>query len=100
MKNSESPQSVASYVGHIKNGVVVLDTAIPLRDGQAVRVEPLGDRAQSPLEADRANRLHRLQQLFTQWTEEDAQLPGEQADLLQHALEQNQGMRFRSPTLD
>jgi hypothetical protein len=30
-----------TYKGHVENGVVVLDEPAPLKDGMAVRVEPL-----------------------------------------------------------
>jgi hypothetical protein len=35
------------YRGHIRNGLVVFDTPVPLPDGTEVRVEPLGSPADS-----------------------------------------------------
>ena len=52
------------------------------------------------METERADRLRRLQQLFAEWTDEDARLSDEEADRLQSALEENHGLRFRSPKLD
>ncbi len=100
MKNSESTPSPPSYLGHVKNGVIVLDTNVPLQDGQAVRVEPLASGADTPLDSERAERVRMLQELFTAWTEEDAQLTDEEADRLRNALEQDRGLRLRSPGLD
>ena len=98
MKQSETPSS-ASYIGHVKNGVVVLDTQVSLNDGQAVRVEPLGQGTGIQLDTDRADRVRQLQQLFAEWTAEDAKLSDAEADRLRAALEQNRGLSFRSPTL-
>jgi hypothetical protein len=97
MKNSESTPPARSYLGHVRNGIIVLDTDVPLQDGQAVRVEPLASGADTPIDAERAERVRRLQQLFTAWTEEDAQLTDEEADRLRNALEQDRGLRLGSP---
>jgi hypothetical protein len=100
MKNAESPSSPATFMGHVKNGVVIPDTQVSLTDGQPVRVEPLSPGTPDQIEAERADRLRRLQQLFAEWTEEDSQLSDEEADRLHTALEQNRGLGFRPPTLD
>lgn len=84
-----------AYTGHVKNGVIVLDAQITLDEGQAVRVEPV-----APIDAARADRLRQLQQLFTQWTEEDGLLTDEEAGRLHAALDQSRGLEFRSPALD
>ena len=99
MRHSESPLS-ASYLGHVKNGVVVLDVHVSLQDGQAVRVEPLGQETGNQLEMAHADRVRQLQQLLGEWTEEDGKLSDEDADRLHAALENNRGLGFRSPTLD
>ena len=91
MKHSETPE-LATHIGHVKNGVVVLDAHISLAEGQAVRVEPLSN---VELSEDRANRVRQLRQLFDQWTEEDGQLSEEDADRLHSALGQNQRLSFR-----
>jgi hypothetical protein len=96
MNNSESAS--ASYIGHVKNGVIVLDSNVALNDGQAVRVEPLPATALKHLEP--ADRVRRLQQLLAEWTEEDGKLSGEEADRLHSALSQDHGLGFRSPLLD
>ena len=96
MKPSENASSQA-YIGHVKNGVIVLDAQINLDEGQPVRVEPL---AQTPLDTERAERVRQLQQLFAQWTEEDGKLTDEEADRLRTALKQSRGLGFRSPALD
>ena len=84
-----------SYIGHVRNGVVVLDHHASLSEGQAVRVEPLATPA--TLDADRMNRLQKMRQLFEQWTEEDRQLTPEEADRLHSALDQSHGLEFRVP---
>lgn len=91
--------NLPSYVGHFKNGVVIFDTQVPLRDGQEVRVEPLGD-VNSPSDNDSAGRLWELQQLFAKWTEEDGEFSEEQADQLGAGLEQNRELRFHDPALE
>lgn len=96
MKPSETLSSPA-YIGHVKNGVVVLDAQVSLTEGQAVRVEPLG---KTQLELERAECVRQLQQLFTEWTEEDGKLSDEEADRLHAALEYSRGLGFRSPKLD
>jgi hypothetical protein len=96
MKNSENTS--ASYVGHVKNGVVVLDSHVVLKEGQAVRVEALPASAQP--QHERTDRARRLQQLLAEWAEEDGKLSDEEAGRLQSALSQNRGLGFRSPMLD
>jgi hypothetical protein len=88
----------ASYIGHVKNGVVVLDSNVVLTDGQAVRVEPLP--ASAPQKHEREDRVRRLQRVLAEWTEEDSKLSDEEADRLHSALAQNHGLSFRSPLLD
>jgi len=85
------------YTGHVKNGVIVLDAQVVLDEGQAVRVQPL---ANTPLDAQQAERVLQLQKLFAEWTEEDSRLSDEEADRLHTALEQSRGLGFRSPALD
>jgi hypothetical protein len=96
MKHSEHSSS-ASYPGHVKNGVVVLDIQVPLPEGQPVRVEPV---AQRTLDQERADRVRQLQYLFSEWTEEDGKLPDEEADRLHAGLEEGRGLGFRAPTVD
>jgi hypothetical protein len=96
MKPSETPAPPASYIGHVKDGVVVFDAHVSLPDGQAVRVEPLGE---APLTQERADQVRRLQQLFAEWTEEDGKLSEEEAERLHTALERSPRLRFRSPEL-
>jgi hypothetical protein len=99
MKPIETP-CPQSYLGHVKNGVVVLDSGVCLAEGQAVRVEPIGQTPATALEGDDTGRLRRLQELFAEWTEEDSKLSENDADLLRSALEQNHGLNFRSPHLE
>lgn len=84
----ETPsQSASFYIGHVRNGVVVLDAnASSLSEGQIVRVEPVKETTTS-LDRERAERLNQMRSLFEQWTDEDAQLLPEDADRLHSALE-------------
>ncbi len=84
MRESESSAPAGSYIGHVKNGVVVLDMQVSLQEGQAVRVEPLEQEKPTHLNQERADRVRRLQQLFSEWTEEDAKLSDEDACLDRH----------------
>ena len=86
-------------MGHVKNGIVVLDAPVALRDGQAVRVETVRQEVDRE-NMDRADRVRQLQQLFADWTEEDATLSDEEADRLHTALEHNRGLTLRSTMLD
>jgi hypothetical protein len=95
MKTSTSP-SPPSYLGHVKNGVIVLEGNMRLNEGQAVRIEPLSQNAKADLDEEPAQRVRQLQQLFAEWTEEDGKLSAEQADCLHEALEQNRGVSLRS----
>jgi len=94
MKKSEIHSSESSFVGHVKNGGVVFDPQLPLADGQAVRIEPLRQEAESQLDAEQIDRVGRLEGLFAEWTEEDGKLSDEEADRLQAALEQHRGLGF------
>ena len=96
MNPIETSSAPASFTGHVKNGVVVLDARVSLSEGQAVRVEPLI----APVNAERAELLARMKQAFDTWTEEDSKLSDEEADCLHVALEQNRGLSFRTPKLD
>ena len=100
MNHSETPSSASSYIGRVKNGTVVLDADVFLKDGQTVRVEPLGQGAGASLDVERTERVRQLQQLFVEWTEEDGKLSSEEADCLRAALEQTRGLSFRFPKLD
>jgi hypothetical protein len=100
MNSSENFSPASSYLGHVKNGVVVLDVEVSLNEGQAVRVEPLDQGAKTELTKEPAERVRQLQQLFTEWTVEDGQLPDEEADRLQVELDQTRRLSLRSPNLD
>jgi hypothetical protein len=100
MNTPEGALSATSYVGRVRNGVVVLDGPVNLREGQVVRVEPIGEKMGTQGGIDRTDRLQQLQQLFAEWTQEDAKLADEEADRLRTALEQSRGLSFRSPNCD
>ena len=101
MNPSDTLSPSPSYIGHVRNGIVVLDAQISLIEGQAVRVEPLQvpSGATGKLNAELSSRVQRLQQMFEEWTQEDGQLTDEEADRLHVALESNRGLEFRSPDL-
>jgi hypothetical protein len=101
MNPNEILSSGPSYVGHVRNGIVVLDTHVSLVEGQTVRVEPLSEPAEAErrLDAELAARVLRVQQLFEEWNQEDSQLSSEEADRLHVALEANRGLEFRPPDL-
>ena len=89
--------SAQAYTGHVKNGVIVLDAHVILDEGQAVRVEPV---ANIPLDAQQAERVRELRQLFAEWTEEDGKLTEEEADCLHVALDRNVRLGFRRTPVD
>ena len=97
MNPTETFSPSPTYIGHVRNGVIVLDQNASLNEGQTVRVEPVA--SPTMLDADRMERVRKLQSLFEQWTEEDAQLSIEEADRLRLALDQSQGLQFGVPEL-
>lgn len=100
MNPTETLSAPPSFTGHVRNGVVVIDTLASLAEGQAVRIEPLAEAVEGTLDHVRTERVLQVQQLFDQWTREDAQLPLDEADRLHIALEQSRGLTFRSPDLN
>jgi hypothetical protein len=100
MKPMPTESPATEYLGHVKNGVIILDTHVSLTEGQAVRVEPLKQEQSTPISDERVEQLNRMKTLFAQWDEEDSKLTDEEADRLQNALQQNRGLSFRVPQLD
>lgn len=96
MNSSTTESPSPSYLGHVKNGVIVVDAMVTLSEGQAVRIAPLVEEIAAPI----ADQLQRMKTLFAQWDEEDSSLTDEEADRLQLALQQNRGLSFRTPQLD
>jgi hypothetical protein len=96
MKLISEEFSTIEYLGHVRNGVVILDTSTLLADGQVVRIEPLKQEPTTPKVDDQTERLNRMVTLFRQWDEEDRFLPDEEADRLQKALENNRRLSFHS----
>ena len=95
MNPTETLSAPSSFTGHVRNGVVILDVQVELSEGQAVRIEAV----EGALDHARTERVLQVQQLFDQWTREDAQLPLDEADRLHTALEQSRGLTFRSTDL-
>lgn len=80
-----------TLLGHVKNGVVVLDTQVNLEEGTPVRVETLvGDEQQR-----RAERYQQLLRRLNEWNEQDAANDGHLGDVLQEGLAADHGIRFR-----
>jgi hypothetical protein len=100
MKNSEPNSPASSFTGHVKNGVIVLDVNIDLQDSLHVRIKPLVSGQGAAVDMNRAELVRRVQDLFTQWTEEDSRLYDEEAGRLRAALEKSHGLQLGSPTLD
>ena len=99
MNPTETLSAPPSFTGHVRNGVVIIDTQVSLSEGQAVRIEPLAEAVEGTLDHARTQRVLQVQQLFDQWTREDAELPLDEADRLHIALEQSRGLTFRSADL-
>jgi hypothetical protein len=100
MKTMPTESPATEYLGHVKNGVVVLDTHVSLTEGQAVRVEPLQKEPATSISGERAEQLQRMKTLFAQWREEDSSLPDEEGDVLQNALQANRGLTFRTAHIE
>ena len=98
MNHAEMRADEMTYLGHVQNGVIILDARVQLPEGVPVRVE-----VTEPVAADilsNKERVQQLQALFARWNEEDAALPERQADVLRNALETNPGLDFRSVELE
>jgi hypothetical protein len=93
------PTSGMSHRGHVRNGVVVLDIPISMANGQAVEVIPIVQESSTVDEVERTQQLKRMKEIFAQWAEEDRDLSDEDADVLERALKENRGIRFRSVNL-
>jgi hypothetical protein len=91
---TESPET--AYLGHVKHGVIILDTDAVLTEGQAVRVLPLPMELSTTPTGERAEQLQRMKTLFAQWDEEDQSLSDEEAARLQNALQENGRLAFRT----
>ena len=51
-----------------------------------MRVEPLAPDSEASIDAERADRIRQLRQLFAEWTEEDSKLSDEEADRQEREL--------------
>lgn len=97
MSRTPTLPSAPTFTGHVRNGVIILDTDLVLSEGQAVRVEPLG--STPAITDERATQLRRMETLFNRWDEEDGRLSDDEADRLGLGLQQNGGLTFRTPRL-
>lgn len=77
-----------TLLGHFKNGVIVLDTPVNLKEGTPVRVETLV----SDEQARRADRYRLLLQRLDEGNKEDAADGGRLGDLLQQELAAERGL--------
>ena len=48
MKPAMTESSIHPCLGHVKNGVIIIDTPMTLSEGQPVRIEPLALRVVIP----------------------------------------------------
>ena len=101
MNPAETLSPVPSYVGHVRNGLVVLDADASLIEGQAVRVEPLQvpSAEAGRMDAELSARVQKMRTIFEQWTQEDSQVSPEVAEEFHRALETNRGLEFQTPNL-
>ena len=67
-----------TYLGHVQNGVIVLDVPVRLPEGVRVHVEVSEPNAVEV--HSKEERLRQLSILFAHWNEEDANLSEQQAD--------------------
>jgi hypothetical protein len=65
-----------SFLGHVQNGVVVLDGAMPLPDGTRVRVEPV----------EPSNQTAKLDGQLLDWAGKGIDLPADLARRHDHYL--------------
>jgi hypothetical protein len=100
MNHAEVRADEMTYLGHVQNGIIVLDARVQLPEGVPVRVE-VGDPVSASANAlSSEEQIRQLQSLFARWNEEDATLPEDQADVLRKALEENRGLGFRNAELE
>ena len=101
MNPTETLLPVPSYIGHVRNGLVVLDADASLAEGQAVRVEPLqvSSAEAGGMDAELAARVQKIRAIFEQWSQEDSEVSPEVAEEFHLALEANRGLEFQTPDL-
>ncbi len=100
MKQSENLPSGTPLVGHVKNGVIIVEGNAAFVEGQAVRIEPLPRETTLPTAEACEEKLNRMESHFAQSDEEDSKITDEEADRLRVALQQNPRLSFRIPKLD
>ena len=101
MNPSETLSPSPSYIGHVRNGIVVLDADASFIEGQAVRVEPLQvpSTEAGGMDSELAARVQKIRTIFEQWTQEDSHVSPEVAEEFHLALEANRGLEFQTPDL-
>lgn len=82
------------YSGHVRNGVIVLDTPAKLAEGTAVRVEAVSTEQISDEARSRAERYRRLFQLLNEWNKQDVGEDGRVGALLERELADEHGIEL------
>jgi hypothetical protein len=100
MKPSEIQAPAAGHIGHVKNGVIVVDKGVSLSEGQTVRIEPLTRDNEGSAPDAHSDQLSAMKALFSQWDLEDNQVPDETAAEFHKALAQNRGLRLHKPNVE
>lgn len=83
-----------TYLGHVKNGVIVLDAPATLGEGTPVRVESLAGARIDAEKQHRGEHYRALLQRLQEWNREDADEEGRLGDVLQTELAADRGIRF------
>lgn len=91
MSTAIVPSQPETYLGHVRRGVIVLDTPMPLVDGSPVRIQMLQP-LQPPL--TQTEKTEKFRSLMQKWNEEDAQVTDDEVRAFQKELEEERG-RFR-----
>jgi len=95
MSTAVRPNHPETYLGHVRRGVIVLDTPMPLLDGARVRIEMLPS-IQPPL--SQTEKAEKFRLLMQKWNEEDARITDDEVRAFQKELEQERGLQFRDET--
>jgi hypothetical protein len=87
------PNHNETHLGHVRRGVIVPDSPVPLVEGAPVRFEMLPETLP---EITLAEKLKALDALVKKWDEEDAHVTDDEVKAFLQELEKERGLRFHS----
>lgn len=83
------PHHHESYLGHVRHGVIVLDTPTPLIEGEPVRIEKLTELQTGTALMDK---LKQFDELIKKWDQEDMHVTDDDVMAFQADLAKDRGL--------